>query len=133
MNTSYSELDDYLSCQELKKHFSEFLSLYSNDEDVEHALDELFELADRQWYTYEVLDTDLRGEVDSFVSKSIDIRSYNIMESIMTIIPRLGLVNSYDAVIRTIKHIDDKRILKLVTESIEQYGKTVSDPYAGMK
>ncbi|MFF2911172.1 RHS repeat-associated core domain-containing protein [Paenibacillus sp. NPDC057934] len=54
----YKSLPDYMSTIQLKELFEEFLfSISSRTIDVEMALESLIELSDRQWHTYELLDS----------------------------------------------------------------------------
>lgn len=54
--TKYFDLPDYMEVEELKKYFNKFIDLYGNSRtNIEYALDELFELSERQWNTYEII------------------------------------------------------------------------------
>ena len=51
-----------------KKYFEEYLSYYcnnTNSENVNYALSELLELADRQWHIYELLEECVKEKVES--------------------------------------------------------------------
>ena len=132
MPTDYSQLKDCLSIEELEYCFSEFLDKYTGFCDTAFALDELFELADRQWHTYKLLNSELRERIDDYVIGVIDYDNMDVMESIMTIIPRLGLVKAYNTVVCHKDKITDKRILQLVQDCIREYGDNVDNPYSGM-
>ena len=49
--TKFHELPDSIECDKMKEYFEEYLSYYcnnTNSANVDHALSELLELADRQ-------------------------------------------------------------------------------------
>ena len=65
--TEYFKLPESMNAKELKKCFLEFLAYYTNrtsEENIVYALDELMELADRQWHTYELLDDDVKYQIE---------------------------------------------------------------------
>lgn len=99
-----------MKCEELKNKFFEFLICYSNDtteHNVNYALDELFELADRQWNTYELIDSEVKCQVEKYIMSIIDFENEEAMEPILCIIPRLGLKNLFQYL------LEKKIILKM--------------------
>ena len=50
-----------MTIDELKTNFEEFLKYYDNYYyNIEDGLEDLYELADRQWHTYELLSDSLK-------------------------------------------------------------------------
>ena len=65
--TKFYELPDSIECGKIKEYFEEYLSYYcnnTNSENVNYALSELLELADRQWHTYELLEECVKEKVE---------------------------------------------------------------------
>ena len=82
----YCDLPDYME-EELKKYFNEFIVLYgSSRTDIEYALDELFELSDRQWNTYEIIDEITKNNIERYLFNIISLESETIMDHILVIV-----------------------------------------------
>ena len=58
----FSEINDFLSKEEIKKYIDDFLVSHQslNDESIIDAFDQLCELADRQCNTYTILEKECR-------------------------------------------------------------------------
>ncbi|MCI6693794.1 MAG: hypothetical protein MR510_15215 [Clostridium sp.] len=132
MTLKFSNLPDYMTIDELKTNFEEFLKYYDNYYyNIEEGLEDLYELADRQWHTYELLSDSLKEKIEEYLYKIIDLDSYPIMDWILVIIPRLGLENVFFTILKRKKYIKNIEVLKLIEEAEEEYGDTVSNPYSG--
>lgn len=133
--TEFYKLPDYIERDMLKEKFIEFLVCYSNNttkENINYALDELLELADRQWNTYEVLDNEIKCQIEKYIISIIDLENESIMDSILCIIPRIGLENLFLYVLSKKDIIANKNVVQNINESEAEYGKNVSNPYADM-
>lgn len=133
--TEFFKLPDFMNCKELQKEFVNFLDYYSNNtnsENIDYVLDELFELSDRQWHTCELLNDDLKIQIQEFLKDIIDFENEEAMESILCIIPRLGLKELFDYILEAKDTIKNKNVIKNIMESEIEYGKTVDNPYSGM-
>lgn len=132
MTLKFSNLPDYMTIDELKTNFEEFLKYYDNYYyNIEEGLEDLYELADRQWHTYELLSDSLKEKIEEYLYKIIDLDSYPIIDWILVIIPRLGLENVFFTILKRKKYIKNIEVLKLIEEAEEEYGDTVSNPYSG--
>ena len=133
--TEFYKLPDYIERDMLKEKFIEFLVCYSNNttkENINYALDELLELADRQWNTYEVLDNEIKCQIEKYIISIIDLENESIMDSILCIIPRIGLENLFLYVLSKKDIMANKNVVQNINESEAEYGKNVSNPYADM-
>ena len=70
----FSEINDFLSKEEIKKYIDDFLVSHQslNDESIIDAFDQLCELADRQCNTYTILEKECR-KVDEVTPKIRDL------------------------------------------------------------
>lgn len=132
--TKYYNLPDDMEVEEVKKYFNEFIDLYGNSRaNIEYALDELIEISDRQWNTYEIIDDTTKNNIERYLFNIICLESETIMERILVIIPRLGLKEVFDYIVKEKDKILNKNVLNNIEESISEYGQHVEDPYWGMK
>lgn len=68
MNPRFSDLPDYMTVAELELIFEEFLKDYNNyNYKIEECLEELYELSDRQWHTYELLSDSLKEKIEQYL------------------------------------------------------------------
>ncbi len=80
--TKFHELPDSIECGKMKEYFEEYLSYYcnnTNSENVHYALNELLELADRQWHTYEPLEECVKENVERYLKAVIDLLDESVM------------------------------------------------------
>lgn len=133
--TEFYKLPDYVKNDMLKEKFIEFLVYYGNNttrENIDYVLNELSELSDRQWNTYEYLDNEIKTQIEKFLSLIIDLENEDIMDAILYIIPRLGLENLFSYVLSKKDLIANKNVVQNIIEAESEYGETVSNPYSGM-
>ncbi len=133
--THYCELPDYVENSELKQHFIDYLIYYSNNTDKEniyYSLNELLELSDRQWHTYELIDEEVKEQLEKYLTSLINFEDEEIMDYILNIIPRIGLDKLFDYIIKNRNNIKNQNIKLNIDESIAEYGNSVNNPYSGM-
>ena len=133
--TKFHELPDAIECGKMKEYFEEYLSHYSNNtksENVNYALSELLELADRQWHTYQLLEECVKEKVERYLEEIIDFEDAEIMDYILCIIPRIGLSNLFSYILQNKSSIQNREVLLNITESENEYGGNVDNPYSGM-
>ena len=133
--THFHELPDSIEGEKLKEYFVEFLVCYCNNTDtsnVYYALSELLELSDRQWCTYELLDNEIREQLEKYLKSIIDFENEEIMDCILCIIPRLGLGNLFRYILENKMNVHNESVLHNILESEIEYGKEVDNPYFGM-
>ena len=133
--TKFHELPDAIECGKMKEYFEEYLSHYSNNtnsENVNYALSELLELADRQWHTYQLLEECVKEKVERYLEEIIDFEDAEIMDYILCIIPRIGLSNLFSYILQNKSSLQNREVLLNITESENEYGGNVDNPYSGM-
>ena len=133
--TEFYKLPDYMESDKLREKFIEYLTCYNNNttkEDIGYVLDELLELSDRQWHTYENLDDEVKCQIEKFLISIIDLEDENVMESILCIIPRLGLETLFLYVLSKKDMIANKNVIQNIMESEREYGETVNNPYSDL-
>lgn len=131
--TKFYELPDSIECDKMREYFEEYLSYYSNNTDssnVDYALSELLELADRQWHTYELLEESIKEKVGKYLKSVIDFEDEKIMDYILCIIPRIGLGNLFSYILQNKVFIHNQAVLSNITESENEYGDSVDNPYS---
>jgi hypothetical protein len=130
----YDQLPDYLTNDELIFYFKEFLDIaLTKQRNTYLLMNELVELADRQWHTYKTLDTEMRQKVDEWIINSLDINNLEMIESAVQSIGRLGLLKSYEFLIQSTPNIRNPDIIKSIEEFIEETRGEIVDPYSSLR
>ncbi len=133
--TKFYELPDSIEYDKMKEYFGEYLSYYcnnTNSANVNYALSELFELADRQWHTYELLEEGVKEKVEKYLKTVINFEDEEIMDYILCIIPRIGLSNMFNYILQNKGSIQNREVLSNIIASEKEYGDSVDNPYSGM-
>jgi hypothetical protein len=134
--THFSNLPDYMDYNELSQCFIDYLIMYTNNtssDNVYCALEELLELADRQWHTYELLDNEIKKQLTNYLKTVMDFDDKKIMHYILRIIPCLGMEELFSYIVNNKSFIQNLDVLHEVRLSEKEYGKTVNNPYSGME
>jgi len=131
----YADLPDYMTTEELEKHFTELIDLAEkvsrvNDEKVSQAL---YELSDRQWHTYEMLSDTIKEKIEYWINKAWNTKSTELIENITSIIGRLGLVESFELVKKSINEDISDEIKEILEITIKEINGHIDDPYYSMK
>lgn len=131
----YADLPDYMTTEELEKHFAKLIDLAEkvssvNDEKISEAL---YELSDRQWHTYEMLSDTLKEKIEDWVNKAWNTKSPELIENITSIIGRLGLVKSFELVKKSINEDISDEIKVILETTIKEINGHIDDPYYSMK
>ena len=133
MQTDYRSLPDSLEAEELAGYFREFLEVYADAPKTLAVLGELYELAYRQWDTYEKLDPSIEESLEQYLMQAMDFRSFEITDKILSIVENLSLKQSFEYIISQ----KDENILpavrELIEEAEEEYGDSIENPYGGFE
>lgn len=124
-----------LKNEELEREFIDYLIKYGNDKDKNNiyiALEELLEMSDRQWHKYQLMNQDIKKQIENYLKFIIDFEDEIIMDYILTIIPYLGLYNTYKLILDNKKSIKNISIIQNISDSENEYGNQVENPYSGM-
>lgn len=134
MQDYFQNLPDYMSTDELKVEFNNFVkSIEANDYELLDALQSLIELADRQWHTYELIDEMLKEIIEDWLIRVIDFNSEEIIEYETSVIGRLGLSKLFSLMKEALSTDLKKEVRQIIDETIAEIGDHVIDPYHGMK
>lgn len=130
----FSEIDDFLSKEEIKKYIDDFLVSHQslNDESIIDAFDQLCELADRQCNTYTILEKEYQDKITRFIKKYIKFNDIEVMDAVLYIIPNLGLKDAFQFILKNRYKIKKREIIRLLDKCIKEYGETVENPYSDL-
>src|SRR5574344_1930421 len=129
MCSDFKDLPESLEKNELEPYFNEFLNTYSSKSlDIE-ALQELYELAYRQWDTYEMLDKNISERIEEYIINSINFESFEMMDIIISITENLTLKNLYTFIINHNDNVRNVNVKRLLNEMQDEYGENLKDPY----
>lgn len=120
---------------DLTNEFIEFLIVYANNtkkENINFVLEELIDLANRQWHQYKLLDLEVRKQLEKYILSVIDFEDESIMDYILSIIPLLGLKSLFDEIIQKKETISNEVVIANINDAEKEYGCNVENPYSGM-
>ncbi|MEC2077033.1 hypothetical protein [Metabacillus fastidiosus] len=128
----FEKLPDVLPVETLALMFQDVLDNFElkNIEKRDFLLI-LSQLMDRQVMTYELLESEVRNNVDLVLCRLWNTDSYEDVDIILSIVVNLGLKNCFGEIEESIdqdKDID-KLILKEILETIEVVGDNILNPY----
>lgn len=139
---NYGELPDDLSKEYLETLFIDMLNFIESDqalEQIDFIIDGLWELSNRQWHTYEILNESIKIRIDSFLRDNINKgvwRSHPILflNKLLGIIGNLGLSNSYISIKEMeINNVPEKyvdKIRKFIMEVDYHKKGQIENPYS---
>ncbi len=125
----FDGLSDSLDTKELESYFRNFFEIYENKPKTMPALKELYELAYRQWDTYEPVSSCIAEKAEKYLMSAIQINSYDIMDIILSIIENLSLKNTFGYIVSKKDDIHNPSVKMLVEEAENDYSNTISDPF----
>ena len=126
----YKNLPDSLEAEELEIYFNEFLRNYADKPKDIDALNQLYELAYRQWDTYENIAPELADRLEIYIMSAINFDSYDITDIVISIVENLSLKNVFNYIIDSKEGIVNPSIRKLINEAEEEYADSIDDPYS---
>lgn len=135
MLEEYSELPDYMTVEELEKYFTQLINyaMKVSDIDNESVAEALYELSDRQWHTYEMINDAIKERIEEWINKVWNTNSPELLENITSIIGLLGLVKSFQLVKKSITEDISDEVRGILDITIKELNENVGDPYSGMK
>ena len=138
----YNSLPDYLPADDVKKHFQDLLEAFEKRRvGLCDFIKSMYELSDRQWHTYTLLDPELKFGIDLVISEILETKEWKqadllICRNTLTIIGNLGLPESYRMLTSFIVHgLDDEKQqdVKKLEDQVEKFsGGKVVDVYSGL-
>ena len=132
----YIGLPDGMRSHEVKLYIEKLVETIQTDsspENISVFLEALNELADRQWHTYEQIDSKLSKKVEEVLMASITTAmSLEDAENVTSIIAHLGLFKALNHLKQVAKNVASEAVREELKSSIEELATTVSDPYSEM-
>ena len=125
-------LPDSMPAVEIYELFERAINDFEQNKlDKPTFFDILYELTDRQGYTYEVLANPLREELDDLICGLWNTRDYDEVDIMLVFIVNLALVKSFACVKKSIeiKNNIDSKILEEIQDTIAEVGDNISNPY----
>ncbi len=129
MSVDFRTLSDSLGADELAVYFRQFLEEYGKKPKTLDALKQLYELAYRQWDTYEELDQEIAVRLEEYLMAAINFKSYDITDLLISIVENLTLKKVFQYIIDAKSSVSSPAIRKLITEAEEEYADTIDNPY----
>jgi hypothetical protein len=127
------ELPDFLKTEELKYHFSMVLDEAENNKcEVDEFAHALYELADRQWHTYELLDNDTGIRIERWIKRTWNVESEEYMKYIISIVAYLGLTRSFMQLKKSMQLPMKESLKNKIQQAILELKDNIDDPFSGM-
>ena len=127
--SEYKSLSNTLDANELENYFREFLIDYAEKPKNLEALKGLYELAYRQWDTYEVLEEALAEKIADYIISAINFDSYEKMDIILSIVENLSLKTVFDYIMSQYDYVKSQSVKNLIDEAYDEYSDKISDPF----
>jgi len=93
----------------------------------------LWELSNRQWHTYELIDDELKILIADWIEKSWDLMPIDRLHLIVGICAMLAIPKGLELLNRTIEKITDRGIAAELNDERVDLEKSVIDPFYDMK
>ncbi len=123
MNTmfDYRNLPDGMFHEDVRRCYIEFLFDNQNigAEQKLYAFEQLLEIAQRD--TYELLDEAVINKISDFILSNIDYENVDIMDTIASIIPTIGLKDVWKIILSKKTSIKNEEVVKLIEQCDVEY------------
>lgn len=129
MYTDFKSLPDSMEAEELEPYFRKFIAIYSDKPKNLEALGELYELAYRQWDTYENLNPEIEKQLENYLFSALNFDSYEVTDIIISIVENLTIKNVFEKIVASKDDVRSFAIKKLIIEAEEEYGDSLNNPY----
>ena len=126
---NFGGLSDTLEAKELAGYFRQFFEIYGGKPKNMTALKDLYELAYRQWDTYEPLEDEMSNKVSDYLMSAIQLNSYDVMDTVLSIVENLSLKNVFEYIIEKKDYITNPSVRTLVDEAENDYWDTIGNPF----
>ncbi|MDE1376322.1 hypothetical protein [Bacillus licheniformis] len=134
--SKFDELPDSLSKDTLEKYFNQIVDIYESAKDNVNyieLLEAIYQLSERQWHTYKILDDKIKHKIDTLIKNILDVNSYDLIDNATSIIAYLGLPERIKALQEMIKENPSEEVRELIEETIEELEGNVENPYSGLE
>lgn len=123
-------ISETLEASELELYFNKFFDVYGNKPKNITALKDLYELAYRQWDTFEPVSDDIYKKLTEYLMSAIKLNSYEIMDIILSVIENLSLKEVFQYIISEKDSIQNNSVKELIEEAENDYADVISDPFS---
>lgn len=128
----YSNLPDSMKKSEVKEKIDEFL-VGIDQSLLQWKFDQLYELADRQFYTYEKLDDETITRIETFILENVDYECYEVVDTVLAIIVRLGMKDLFNKIYLNLPNITNQSVKDVIIETKQGEFSKLDDPYSGYR
>lgn len=130
-------LPESLNNEELNSYFNKVLSYANsidniNTSDAVEILEILCALADKQWHTYKLVDETIKLNIETFIKKTLNLKSIEYVDYTTTIIAYLGLEDSYKILEDSLILNLDESVRKIIIDFVLEIRNSIKNPYNGM-
>lgn len=129
----FGGLSDTLDSKELELYFRRFFEIYENKPKNMSALKDLYELAYRQWDTYEPVSDYIAQKTENYLLSAIQINSYDMMDIILSIVENLSLKNIFEYIISKKDDVHNPSVKFLIDEAENDYADVIGNPFDCIK
>ena len=126
----FEGISETLEASELELNFKKFFEVYGDKPKNITALKDLYELAYRQWDTFEPVSDDTYKKLTEYLMSALKLNSYEIMDVILSIIENLSLKEVFQYIINEKGNIRNIAVKELVEEAENDYADIISDPFS---
>ncbi len=121
-----------MESSELSEYFNEFIDEYFDKPKNLQTLKQLYELAYRQWDTYEALDENIEKKLEDYLMSALDFKSLELVDTILSIVENLSMKNVFQYIVGQKDNVKIFAIKELIEEAEEEYSDSIDDPYSDL-
>ncbi|MCQ2995043.1 hypothetical protein NLO95_13050 [Pseudomonas syringae] len=130
----YAGLPDSMTNKELDAEFEDLLGrLESQPVDRADVVSSLVELSNRQWHTYNVLDTGLKKRIEQYLMSIWQGHDLGAAEEVISIMLHLGLEELCKFLGSRSPQDVSSEVFNEISLALAEVGGSVLDPYSGMR
>lgn len=126
----FGGISEALEASELESYFNKFFDVYGDKPKNITALRELYELAYRQWDTFEPVSDEIYKKLTEYLMSALKLNSYEIMDVILSIIENLSLKEVFQYIISQKDRIQNTYVKELVEEAENDYADIIGNPFS---
>ena len=128
----FGGISEALEASELESYFNKFFDVYGDKPKNITALRDLYELAYRQWDTFEPVSDEIYKKLTEYLMSALKLNSYEIMDVILSIIENLSLKEVFQYIVSEKDNIRNISVRELVEEAENDYADIIGDPFSAL-
>jgi len=128
-------LPESMEREEIQKYFEAILEMAESGNELtdEIIAEALWELSNKQWHTYTLIDSSIKARVESWVTKAWNPTNRAIFNYIIGVIAMLGIKSGLDLLNDALSQNIDEDIKTDIKSEIERLQGRVEDPYCNLR